>query len=171
MARPIALSFRVRGYTVIELAILTAVTTIVGAVVYSAWRTHAVRLQVDDGIAAAMGARDAVAREFRTSGEVPATEAEARVPARPNGGDRFVASMAIENGRIDIIFGGEADAEIAGRRISLTPYETASPEIVWLCGNEIPGPGLQPLGFAGGGRQAQQIPTTIEARFLPPNCR
>ena len=77
----------------------------------------------------------------------------------------------MDDGRIDIIYGGQADSAIAGRRISLTPYETAAPDIVWLCGNEIPEPGLQPLGFAGGGCQARQIPTTIEARYLPPACR
>lgn len=171
MVRPIALSFRRRGYTVVELTILIAVTTLVGAVAYSAWRTHGVRGQVAEGLAAARVAQDAVAREFRASGDVPATTVEARIPAASDGIGRFIASLSVENGRIDIVYGGEADPAIVGGHISLTPYETATPDIVWLCGNHIPGPGLHPLGFAGGGRQALQIPTTIEARYLPPTCR
>ncbi len=30
-----------------------------------------------------------------------------------------------------------------GRRLSLTPYETATREVFWLCGNAVPGLGLQ----------------------------
>jgi hypothetical protein len=83
----------------------------------------------------------------------------------------LVESVEIVDGRIDILFGSRADGAIAGRRISLTPYETADMEIVWICGNQAPGPGLAPLGFASGGRQAAQLPTTIEARYLRPECR
>jgi hypothetical protein len=70
-----------------------------------------------------------------------------------------------------VLYGAQADPSIAGRRISLTPYETVEGSVVWLCGNETPGPGLKPLGFAGGTRQAAQIPTTIEARYLSGPCR
>src|SRR5262245_9373880 len=158
-----------RGFTVIALALVLAVTTLVGALGYSAWRTHSVREQVAEGAAAASALQAAVARSFRASGEVPAPDGPiASVSPDPG---RFVASMTVDNGRIDVVYGGQADGAIAGRRISLTPYETAASEIVWLCGNEIPGPGLNPLGFAGGGRQPQQIPTTVEARYLPPSCR
>lgn len=161
---------RCRGFTVIELALVIAVTTVVGALGYSAWRTHSVREQVAEGVAGANALKESVARSFHDKGEVP-TAIEAHVlPAAGHTG-RFVASMTVENGRIDLVYGGEADAAIAGRRLSLTPYETAVPEIVWLCGNEIPGPGLNPLGFSGGGPQTQQVPTTLEARFLPPTCR
>jgi type IV pilus assembly protein PilA len=160
-----------RGFTVIELVLVIAVTSIVGALGYSAWRTHEVRQQVAEGTAGARALQDEVAQSFRRSGEVPATEEGGRSDSPAGHPARFVASMTVDAGRIDLVYGGEADSAIAGRRISLTPYETAAADVVWLCGNEIPGPGLQPLGFAGGGRQARQIPTTIEARYLPPDCR
>jgi type IV pilus assembly protein PilA len=83
----------------------------------------------------------------------------------------FVESVTIVTGRIDVLYGAQADPSIVGRRISLTPYETVEGNVAWLCGNEAPGPGLQPLGFAAGGRQAAQIPTTIEARYLSGPCR
>jgi hypothetical protein len=70
-----------------------------------------------------------------------------------------------------LTFGNAASDAIAGRRLSLTPYETVSRKVVWLCGNAIPGPGLHPLGFAAGGPHAQQIPTTVESRYLPARCR
>jgi hypothetical protein len=44
-------------------------------------------------------------------------------------------------------------------------------DIVWICGNALPGAGLEPLGFAGGARRAVQTITTIDARYLPSACR
>ena len=101
--------------------------------------------------------------------EVPATLEPPL--ARSEHASPFVESVTIVDGRIDVLYGAQADPSIAGRRISLTPYETVGGHVVWLCGNETPGPGLQPLGFAGGSRQAAHIPTTIEARYLSGPCR
>jgi hypothetical protein len=82
-----------------------------------------------------------------------------------------VDSLNIVDGRIDVVFGDTADPAIAGRRISLTPYETADLRIVWICGNDVPGPGLNSLGFARGGPQPVQWKSTIDVRYLPSNCR
>jgi prepilin-type N-terminal cleavage/methylation domain-containing protein len=158
-----------RGFTVLELAAVMAVTLIVGAVGYSAGRTLSVRSQIHQGVRAARAVQEDVVRAFRDSGEVPASAAELR--GRPAVAGGVLASISVDDGRIDLVYGPRADSAIAGRRLSLTPYEVATGAIVWLCGNEIPEPGEHPLGFTGGGRQAQQIPTTVEARFLPAACR
>jgi prepilin-type N-terminal cleavage/methylation domain-containing protein len=161
---------RCRGFTVIELAAVIVITVVIGAIGYSAWRTHEGRTQVAEGVRAARAMEEAVVRAFRASGEVPASTAELAGAAAAVS-SRRVESISVESGRIDLVYGGDTDSVIAGRRLSLTPYETATSEIVWRCGNDIPGPGERPLGFAGGGRQTQQIPTTIESRYLPANCR
>jgi type IV pilus assembly protein PilA len=162
---------RCRGFTLAELAAVIAVTVVVGAVGYSAWRTYTVRAQVAAGISAARATQEAVVHVFRALGEVPASAAELRAAPGIPGSSPLIELISVDNGRIDLVYGGEADAAIADRRLSLTPYETATGEILWLCGNEIPGSGERPLGFAGGGLQAQQIPTTVEPRFLPAQCR
>ena len=82
-----------------------------------------------------------------------------------------VGSLEIDNGRIELHFAASADPAIAGKVLSLVPFETADQEIVWVCGNEQPDVGLEPLGFAGGARQAAQTATQIEDRYLPPSCR
>jgi hypothetical protein len=63
------------------------------------------------------------------------------------------------------------DSVLAGKILSLTPFETADQNVVWVCGNEFSGVGLNPLGFAAGGPQAEQVVTAIEDRYLPPACR
>jgi Tfp pilus assembly protein PilE len=157
------------AFTLGELAATLAATGIVVALGYSAYRTYTLRNEVNEGIAAANELIPAVTEFFHRHGEVPATlEAQATHSGRTS---PFVESLTIVDGRIEVLYGAQADSSIAGRRLSLTPYETAEGNVVWLCGNEIPSPGLKPLGFAGGSRQAAQIPTTIEARYLSGPCR
>jgi hypothetical protein len=93
------------------------------------------------------------------------------LPTGEPAGGAYVDNIEIVDGRIDLRFGRAADAAIAGQVLSLTPFETADLEVVWVCGSAVPGVGLQPLGFSGGSRQAVQAPTSIEPRYLPPACR
>jgi type IV pilus assembly protein PilA len=161
-----------RGFTVAEVVAVIAVTAVVVALIASAIRTYSVRAQIGAVIDYAAQAEPAIAREFMRAGEAPA-DAEFDSFGGPHGaaGERFVGAITVSAGRIDVTFGNAADAAIAGRTLSLTPYETVELEVVWVCGNEIPEPGLKPLGFSGGGRQSVQIPTTVESRYLPPACR
>lgn len=155
-----------RGFTTIELAAVIAVTVVLAIMGRSAYTTYSVRAEVAEGITAARKLQGSVADLFSDSGEILAAAKVWGISTLA-----VVDSMLVEDGRIDIIYGANANPAIAGRRLSLTPYETATLEIVWICGNEIPGPGLDPLGFAGGGRQSVQIATTIERRYLPLECR
>jgi type IV pilus assembly protein PilA len=160
------------GFTAIELVLVIAVTILVGAVGSSAWHTYVVRGQVAASVAQVAELQDHVEAAFRQTGVPPADRRAAglRVDPRMAGGP-YLQSIDIADGRIDILLGAEAHAAIAGQTLSLTPFETTDGRVVWVCGNETPGVGLQPLGFAGGARQASQLRTTIEARYLPPTCR
>jgi type IV pilus assembly protein PilA len=152
--------------TLWELGAVIAVTVIIAALGHSAYRTYRVRAQVNDGVVLASGLTSTIADSFRRRGEVPTKLPLADLQVSP-----FIESITVVDGRIDVLFGGQADLEIAGRRISLTPYETVERDVVWVCGNEKPGPGLEPLGFASGGWQSTHMPTTIEARYLSTRCR
>jgi Tfp pilus assembly protein PilE len=160
---------RQSAFTLGELGAVLAATGVVAALAYSAYRTYVVRQEVSAGIALANELIPAVTEFFHRHGEVPATLEPPLAHAEHAG--PFVESVTIVAGRIEVLYGAQADPSIAGRRISLTPYETVEGNVVWLCGNETPDPGLEPLGFAGGSRQAAQVPTTIEARYLSGPCR
>ena len=163
-------SFRQDAFTATELVVLIALTGILGALAYSAQRTYTIRGEVAEGIGNAQELTKSIIDAFRRYGEAPAgTVLETQISLSVH--SPFVSSITIADGRIDVLYGNRASTAIMGRRLSLTPYETAGLQVVWVCGNEVPGPGLQPLGFAGGGRQAVQIATTIEARYLPSACR
>ena len=117
-------------------------------------------------------ARNLRDRSARTRGRTTASRRRSGLPSvRPKATSDYVESLQIVDGRIDLRFGVEASPAIAGRTLSLTPFETAAQEIVWVCGNRVPGPGLQPLGFANGSRRSIQVLSNIQPRYLPSNCR
>jgi len=156
------------AFTLAELGAVLVATSIVAALAYSIHRTHSVRSEVGEGLALANELIPAVTEIFARHGEVLEALEESAPHAHKN---PRIESVTVVDGRIDVLFGRKADAAIAGRRISLTPYETVNRGVIWLCGNKVPGPGLQPLGFAAGGRQTVPVPTTIEARYLSGSCR
>jgi Tfp pilus assembly protein PilE len=164
--------FAARGVTTIELAVALVVTALVGALGFSAYRTHVVRTEIARSVAAAESAERAVELAFERDREPPPDGRSAGMPsAGPKATGDHVESLQIVDGRIDLLFGVAANPAIAGRTLSLTPFETAAQEIVWVCGNRVPGPGLQPLGFANGSRRSVQVLTNIQPRYLPSNCR
>ena len=160
------------AFTPLELVAVVATTAIVAAVGYSAYRTYDIRDQVQEGVSAAGEIMPHVEEFLRRHGEVPTDLAA--LPPHSSGSpeaNAVVEAVTVVDGRIDVLFGASANPSIAGRTISVTPYETADMQVVWVCGNEAPGLGLVPLGFAGGGRQASQVPTTVEDRYLSSDCR
>jgi len=160
------------GFSVPELAIVVTVTALIVALAASAYRTHAVRTEIAESLALTAETQDRVAKSFARYGEPPSDRESAGL-SREKGDDRgrYVDSIDVVDGRIDLRFGNEADAAIAGRTLSLTPFESASHDVFWICGNRVAGAGLKPLGFANGARQAIQVVTQIEPRYLPSGCR
>jgi prepilin-type N-terminal cleavage/methylation domain-containing protein len=161
-----------RGFSLPELAIVLAVTAVLAGLVASAYRTHVVRSQISQSLEVAGHAETRIAQFFERDGEPPADSASAGL-ARDGSGDHgpYVDSLDVIDGRIDLHFGAGADTALTGRTLSLTPFESADRDVFWICGNRVASAGLRPLGFANGARQAVQVVTQIEPRYLPSACR
>ncbi len=156
----------------VELLSVLGVTIVMGALAVSAYRTYAVRSQIAASVMGAAAIQQRVARAFKRDGAPPPDLNAAGLAADlAEAAAEFVESVQIVNGRIELHFGRSADAAIMGSVLSLTPFETAEQDVVWICGNRAPSVGLQPLGFVGGSRQATQVLTTIDPRYLPSICR
>jgi hypothetical protein len=103
-------------------------------------------------------------------GEPPAGRPEAGMsPLATDTKGKYVASVNIVNGRVDVTFGNDAHVEIFGETLYLTPYQSGSGSIVWRCGF-APAP-TNTAALEGNGVEAVHIDPTIAERYLPSVCR
>jgi type IV pilus assembly protein PilA len=133
---------------------------------FSCGCSYTPRAQVTDGLNFASAAKTAVAETFLRAGRMPRDRAEAGLPQDPIGlQGKYVSSLDVEGGRIDITYGNEADSEITNRVLSLTPYVVVSHDgadsIVWRCGYAgIPEEGIALAAYRSGDLAIEHLPAT-----------
>lgn len=81
-----------------------------------------------------------------------------------------VQQIKVVNGRIDITFGAGTDPAIAGKVLSLTPYETRDQHVIWRCGNLPEPPYLQPLGTYSGATVAEYAASSVDNEAAAAAC-
>ena len=166
-----------KGFTLIELMIVVAIIGILAAIAIPAYQDYTIRAQVSEGLSLASDIKAGVAEYMAQTGEWPATLVEAGLGASAVLGDksgRYVESLDVSNGTIEIIYGKDVNAKIAGSILSIQPLVNANGDVVWQCGAAI-----QPTGTytdTGGpgtatGSVSDAGTTNLSDKYMPASCR
>jgi type IV pilus assembly protein PilA len=165
------------GFTLIELMIVVAIIGILSSIAISSYQTYTIKAQVTEGLNLAGNAKTPIVDSFLTTGEAPANREKAGLTPNPSDTfGKYVKAVTIENGRIDVTFGNDANTIINDAMLSLTPYETDDGSVVWRCGQHIAptdsgGVPAATMGTSGGGIAASYKTSTVIDRYLPSSCR
>ena len=137
-----------KGFTLIELMIVIAIVGILAAVALPAYQDYTIRARMSEPLALLGEAKNSVTEYFIATGTLPADAAAAGIRETIN--TTLVDTMAYDAaGNITVTLTGDASwGDAATDTVVLSLLSTAGGTLEYVC-----------------------IPGTVEAKFLPANCR
>jgi type IV pilus assembly protein PilA len=158
------------GFTLIELMIVVAIMGILASLAISSYQTYTIRSQVSEALSMAAGAKTPIIDAYNQTGKPPADRSEAGMSATATDTrGSYVESVDVDNGRVDVKFGGNAHQAIFGKTLSLTPYMSGTGSFIWRCG-AAPAPADAAV-LSGGGVASVHVDPEVETRYLPKSCK
>jgi len=150
---------------------LIPVTGVVAGITIPAYQDYTIRAQVSDGLVVAAYVKAAVAEAFLYTGSPAQNRIGAGLSANSSdSSSSYVAGVDVSNGVVIITYGNQAHPQIAGKVLTLTPYESYDLNVVWRCGSALAPLDTFLLGTAGGAPIAYLTPS-IPNQYLPSACR
>ena len=152
-----------KGFTLIELMIVVAIIGILAAIAIPAYQDYTIRAQVTEGQNLAGDMKAAIGETFASTGAWPANNAAIGQTAVKSG--KYVTDVSVATGTITMTFGGQANASVAGKFLSLRPTVSPNGDVIWNCGYKAV-VGTDPASGASAANQ-----TNLTAKYLPQSCR
>src|SRR5688572_22245144 len=163
-----------KGFTLIELMIVVAIIGILAAIAIPAYQDYTIRSQVSEGLTLSADIKAGIAEYMAQTGTWPANLQEAGVASA--GGTaadkaaRYVESVDVVDGTIQIVYGKDANAKIDQARLDLQPLVNVNGDVVWVCGaaidplnaSDTPSPGATPSPDGA---------STLADKHMPASCR
>jgi len=139
-----------QGFTLIELMIVVAIIGILAAIAIPAYQDYTIRAQVSEGLNLSGGAKAAVTEYYQDRGSLPADNDEAGLAANTEIQGKYVDQVDVSDGVIEVQYGNDAHAIIAGQHLIMTPNLSNVGSVGWVCTSQG---------------------TEIENKHLPAACR
>ena len=154
------------GFTMIELLIVMVIVATLALMAMPLFTGKNARNQIVESVALSDIARGKVLEFYNANGyKLPANNAVANLPAPDKMISNYVSAVTVVNGAVNVTFGNNSNARIAGKRLTWRPIvvkDTPTTPMDWICGN-MP----VPKGMDVGGTNVTDIPPDA----LPPTCR
>ena len=154
-----------KGFTLIELMIVVAIIGILAAIAIPAYQNYTIRAQVTEGLSLGDGWKTAIAEYYANSGAMPATTANLTGTNASTG--KYVTSVNVVAGAIEIAYGNQANTNIATKVLALLPYTNTNKDIIWICGTAS---ASVTSGTLSAQSTATSTTTTVSAQYLPTVC-
>jgi type IV pilus assembly protein PilA len=156
--------------------IVVAIIGILAAIAIPAYQDYTIRAQVSEGLSLASDIKAGVAEFMAQTGDWPVDLVEAGLGSTAALGDksgRYVQSLNVTNGTIDIVYGKDVNSKIAGKTLSIRPLVNENGDVVWQCGLSIQPTGtyVNSGGQAGGGTDSNAGSTDLSDKHMPASCR
>jgi type IV pilus assembly protein PilA len=163
-----------KGFTLIELMIVVAIIGILAAIAIPAYQDYTIRSQVSEGLTLSADIKAGVAEYMAQTGAWPANLQEAGVVSAGGGATdkqaRYVESIDVVDGTIQIIYGKDVNGKIDGQELDLQPMVNDNGDVVWVCGN-ADDPTNASATPSPGATASPDGATTLLDKHMPASCR
>jgi type IV pilus assembly protein PilA len=134
-----------QGFTLIELMIVVAIIGILAAIALPAYQDYTKRAHVSEGMSLASGAKTAVTEYYSSNGTWPSGNTEAGLATGTSITGNAVTKVTVSGSKITVTFNTKVES---GKTLVLQGTANSGGAIEWSC--------------SGG---------TLDAKYLPSNCR
>ena len=124
-----------QGFTLIELMIVVAIIGILAAIAIPAYQDYTIRAQVSEGLNLTGACKAAVTEYYQDQGAFPADNATAGLEAAGNITGKYTTQVEVNAGACEATYGNEANANIAGAVLTMTPTDNDG-SVSWDCAGD-----------------------------------
>lgn len=124
-----------KGFTIIELMMVITIIGVIAAVAIPSIQNYMVKAQIQESLTLASGSKEYIINYYTEYGDLPADNTEVGYAGSIG---KYVSAVNIDAGSLVVDFGNDANADLVGATLTLTPVEETEGNLSWICSSTAP---------------------------------